>query len=994
MNFTIMNPMPKHFPEIQDLCKRVYPFSKPWSMEQLESHRSYFPDGQLIVLDKDTDKVVGLAFSLIISWDDYSHQDNWQDYTAGGFFHNHNPRKGKTLYGAEVMVDPEYRGLGIGKMLYVGRREIVEKYELKRIRAGARLRGYSKFSDKMPAEEYTRAVIAKKIFDPTLSFQLNQGFQVIDVAANYLFNDPESLGYAAVIEWLNPKAATAKDFEKQQQSMGQFQSGHKFIPLFLPKELRRLVRRATQTLGLIIKESEGDAFYRKIETYREQLKRTRKVKSKELLEQLYAQLGTESKTDRLKIAHAFALQLETVNVCEAAYRTWRLRQKAYPFGSKTKLNLTYVLTAHPTEARSPVTVENLAQLEKILTEGIHNNFSFNEEGLSSQLRMLWHYPLSKQKSPSVMDEADYIYSIIFAPDIMDFLLSEKPGYELKIRTWVGGDKDGHPGVNQEVMLQCLNGSRGRILDVMSTKIAALLRDLENFESTPTKIRKSDLDQLKSLRLQLEKFRNIAPGDGTRIKTWSLKFLSVSKVANPILQKHHQMLLLTRMLQLFPALVMPIELREDAGQIADALSNKKSAIRGMLTELNRVSGALDITSYARGMVISHCESYVDINNACQLVESVGKSQRLPVIPLFESKEALVSARKILKDWLKQRNHIDRVRRHWLGRLELMLGYSDSAKQIGVLPSRQLIAKAMNEIETTLKSHQVKAVFFHGSGGSVARGGGSLKEQISWWSPCAIENPKLTIQGEMIQRLFATKEIINSQCIHLTNEALRRKVRKVKPDKSPELDAFIKVVEQEYSNLVSDASLLTHLLQHTPYRYLDILKLGSRPSRRPSEKVTTDSLRAIPWILCWTQSRILLPTWWGIGTAWASRSQSEKEKLIALYGESAFFSSFVKALGFTLAKVELEIWEMYYHNRKETELFARFRKELQLATDFVLDISQQKQLIWYRPWLEESMKLRSPHIHILNLLQIHAMQSSDEALLKETIVGISCGMLTTG
>ena len=213
----ILHPRPEHFADIQELCRKVYPFTKPWSIDQLESHRAYFPDGQLIAVNMVSGKVVGLAFSLIISWDDYSPQDNWTDFTSGGFFHNHNPKRGKTLYGAEVMVDPEMRGLGIGKLLYQGRQEIAYKYGLKRIRAGARLRGYSKFKDKFAPNEYVKEVMEKRIYDPTLSFQLNQGFTAIDVAKNYLFNDPESLGYAAVIEWLNPQVITEKDIKKKKE---------------------------------------------------------------------------------------------------------------------------------------------------------------------------------------------------------------------------------------------------------------------------------------------------------------------------------------------------------------------------------------------------------------------------------------------------------------------------------------------------------------------------------------------------------------------------------------------------------------------------------------------------------------------------------------------------------------------------------------------------------------------------------------------------------
>lgn len=991
-NYKVVNPRPEHFGQIQELCRKVYPFSKPWSLEQLESHRSYFPDGQLIVLDVDTGQVVGLAFSLIIAWDDYSSQDNWQDFTSGGFFHNHNPKKGKTLYGAEIMVDPELRGRGIGKMLYKGRQKIVEKYQLKRIRAGARLRGYSKFKEKFSPDEYVKEVIEKRIFDPTLSFQLNQGFQVIDVAPNYLFNDPESLGYAAVIEWLNPKVATPKDLEKQKQSVATVLAGEKFAPEFLPRELRRLVRKATLTLGLVIKEHEGDRFFRKIEFYREQLKKTRNVKNKPQLEYLLRALKKESPSDRLKLAHAFSLQLELVNVCEAAYRTWRQRQKPIAHGVKSKLDLTYVLTSHPTEARSKTNVEILNKLQRMLVDGILGNFAFDDADLITQLRMMWLQPLSKTQTPTVVDEAEYIFSLVLSHELLDFILGEKPSYNINLRTWVGGDKDGHPGVNREVMKDCLNRSRAYILKVLDRKMKVVLTDLLQLE-TIHKIRKTEVEGLRALIKDLKKIELVTAGDGTRIKAWCMKFNSYLKASGSFVNSHHQVLLLKRALKIFPAFVFPLELREDSQLITAALTDKSSAIRGMLSELSKVSGALSITSYATGLIISNCESAQGLTDGCELVNLATRARALPVIPLFESRHALSSSKSILKEWFKEKRHHDWVHRHWHGKFEIMLGYSDSAKQSGVLQSRYLIAQAMNDIENRLQDYGITPVFFHGSGGSVDRGGGSLKEQIAWWPNTALENPKLTIQGEMIQRTFATKEILNSQCIHMANEFFRRKVVKIKMNQSRELEHFVNQVGAEYSKLVNNGQLLKQLLDATPYKYLDILKIGSRPSKRPSKEVSVSSLRAIPWVLCWTQSRVLLPTWWGVGTAWKNTPEQDKKKLTELFSTSPFFSSFVKALGFTLAKVELDIWELYF-KEQDAALFKKFRTEYQNASKFVLEVSKEKRLIWYRPWLEESIKLRASHIHILNLLQIHAINDGDEALLKETLVGIACGMLTTG
>jgi GNAT superfamily N-acetyltransferase len=137
---------------------------------------------------------------------------NWRDFTDQGMFTNHDPQRGRTLYGAEIMVDPALQGKGSGKKLYQARRQLVERLGLLRIRAGARLRGYHRFANRMSAEDYVRLVVKGQIGDPTLSFQLRQGFHVLAVVNNYLRHDPESLGFAAVIEWINVQVAKPEDY--------------------------------------------------------------------------------------------------------------------------------------------------------------------------------------------------------------------------------------------------------------------------------------------------------------------------------------------------------------------------------------------------------------------------------------------------------------------------------------------------------------------------------------------------------------------------------------------------------------------------------------------------------------------------------------------------------------------------------------------------------------------------------------------------------------
>lgn len=195
---------PADFPAIVAMSERIYGAGAAWKAELLASHLEVFPEGQFVATVDGT--VAGMAASLIVLWDDYTLDTTWRDFTAGGTFRNHDPARGRTLYGAEIMVAPEFRSAGVGSRLYQARWALVERLGLRRIRAGARLRGYHQVAGRMSAAEYVAEVVAGARRDPTLSFQLARGFRVIGVVDGYLRFDPESLGKAAVIERVNPAA--------------------------------------------------------------------------------------------------------------------------------------------------------------------------------------------------------------------------------------------------------------------------------------------------------------------------------------------------------------------------------------------------------------------------------------------------------------------------------------------------------------------------------------------------------------------------------------------------------------------------------------------------------------------------------------------------------------------------------------------------------------------------------------------------------------------
>ena len=198
----------RDFDAVERLSKEVYPYDIPWDARFLSRHLEVFPEGQLAAIDRETGALAGYAATLIVDHTDIERMDSWDTVTQEGYFTTHNP-EGDTLYAAEVIVDPACRGQGVGSAIYAARRELLERLGLQRIRAGARLRGYHVYQDELDPWRYVEKVVAGELNDPTLTFQLKQGFEVIGVVPHYLHIDPASLGHAALIEWrpdMEPKA--------------------------------------------------------------------------------------------------------------------------------------------------------------------------------------------------------------------------------------------------------------------------------------------------------------------------------------------------------------------------------------------------------------------------------------------------------------------------------------------------------------------------------------------------------------------------------------------------------------------------------------------------------------------------------------------------------------------------------------------------------------------------------------------------------------------
>ncbi len=711
-------------------------------------------------------------------------------------------------------------------------------------------------------------------------------------------------------------------------------------------------------------------------------------------------LGKLTKSERVDLARIFSIKMELINRIENAYRHYRISIKKHETYKSSPYATIYVFTAHPTEARSSATLFYFEKVEKLYQEKFKGQIT-DQQFENEFLNLISHIinnRLSKSKAPSVKDEASMLCDIVLNKNILQMQSQFKTqGNNVQFRTWVGGDKDGHPYVNEKTMRDTFHISRHYILSF----IESILEDEKTFwELDSNSARNVIYKKLTALQELLRSLKVIKEGDGKRVTKFRQSF---SKLIEEI-QEHNltlgkNLLTLKNIIWLYPALVLPLELREDAALVEQALKTNKGVILNMLKYLKSISKGLNAKWYVRGMVLSMTESSEDYQAGIKLVKKVfSNHMAIPVVPLFETRKALEEGIAILEQTFKEQSWlIDHYKKEWEGRYEIMMGYSDSSKESGVIASRSLIANVLNTYDKFFQAKKLTPVFFHGSGGSVERGGGSLSEQTSWWPKSALNIYKSTVQGEMITRNFSDSLIMGSTTRKIHENFDKRVVTKEKAGDWNFIQKFSMKVASEYESLVKDPLFADLVIGASPYSYLDQLKIGSRPSSRSKNKKEF-KLRAIPWVLCWTQTRILMPTWWGIGSTFSNLSSEDKIKLLKIYRRSPFLQTFINVLGFSLKKIERKVFNVYLDNmlsKDDAKLWkTKFSDELDKTKEFYQFLTGKDDFLWFRPWLGESIELRSPLISPLNILQVYALKTSEIDLLRETVTGISCGMLTTG
>ena len=793
----------------------------------------------------------------------------------------------------------------------------------------------------------------------------------------------------------------------------------------LAPELKALVHTVEATLGQVVREREGEALYAAVEAVRQEMVAFRSAGGASGRPDARAQTRALARASRVlerlgprqraALGRAYTLYLELVNVCENAYRTHRLRRRAAEAGlprSREKrpprARLTWVLTAHPTESRAPENIRLLHRVQALLVRGLERGEQPSAERLAPLLHLAWRVGTHPRDKPSVEDEARHIYSLLSDPVLEAMLDLAGRGHRIRLRTWVGGDKDGHAGVGARQTLASLQLARERLLGFVRARLLPTLAEDVALLAAPPVHRAQ-----RRLLAALEALERVGPGDGRRVANLDRALAELrARWVEAGGREHPRLLDLARLLEQLPGLVVPLELREERG-----LFQPEAPIAGMLKALGQVARGGRVDSYLRGCVVSMVTRAEDLQEALDLVTRLlpapGRRGRatpaapaVPVIPLFELPEVLPRAAEILDGALADPRYLAATREH--GALEVMLGYSDTSKRMGVLASRLAIHDAMTELGRWGERRRLPLVFFHGSGGSEGRGGGTPEEQAATWPPDALGLIKTTLQGEMIERTLASPEILVSQVEKVAA------VQAAPPSFAPP-GALARELgrrsQAAYVAWVRDPAFQDLLQRATPYARLDALRIGSRPARRrgpagqkASGEDAMERLRAIPWVLCWTQTRLLLPVWLGVGSAWRALRGRPRAAAALKHSLAAdpLLRAFVRLLGFSLAKAEPRVWREYVRRLAPDAapgLLRRLEGEWEAALDLARRASPTGELLPDRAWLRESIHYRAPMIHPLNLLQIEALAgdeptAADEALLRETITGIAAGMLTTG
>lgn len=640
---------------------------------------------------------------------------------------------------------------------------------------------------------------------------------------------------------------------------------------------------------------------------------------------------------------------------------------------------------------------------------------------------------------------------------------------LRWGSWVGGDRDGNPSVTAEVtraaarihadhVLRGLEAATRRVAATLTAStrftpatpelLDSLERDAERFPEAAAALaaRAPEQPHRRKLALVAERLRSTrrreaggyadASGyvDDLRSVQRSLVAAGAPRLAFGRLQD------LVWQAEAFGFHLASLEVRQHAqvhdrvleelapGTAGDARALDRLAREGWpgkvtartreaVEALETFRAIADIqrelgTEACRRYVVSFTRSAADVLGVQALAQLAVPGIELDVVPLLESQAELAAPAAILDDlielpswraWLESRER----------RVEVMLGYSDSAKEVGFLAANVALFRAEAALATWARRHGARLTIFHGRGGALGRGGGPTNRAILSQPPGSIgARFKVTEQGEVVMARYADPDIARRHLEQVTNAVILASSptgeRPASRDRfGPLLDRLAAASAEAYRTLVQLPGFVEFFSRITPLREIEDLQVGSRPARRTAGR-DLGSLRAIPWVFAWTQSRVNLPGWFGLGSALelAARRSDGASELRAMHEEHPFFRSLIETAELALVKADLPIARRYLELGGRPDLTRAITDEFERTLEQVLAVTGNTTLLEDRPVLRETVRLRNPWVDALSFLQLRYLTELRAGTLAPdevrrarrhvlmTVNGIAAGLQDTG
>ena len=396
---------------------------------------------------------------------------------------------------------------------------------------------------------------------------------------------------------------------------------------------------------------------------------------------------------------------------------------------------------------------------------------------------------------------------------------------------------------------------------------------------------------------------------------------------------------------------------------DFLSERAQSTLAMLEQIKHYQRRLDEKTFGV-FVLSMTQSATDVLGVYLLAKYVGmftdsdglEACRILVVPLLETIDDLENGPAILNELLEHA-FIRRTIRKFGGSQEIMVGYSDSNKDGGFLTSNWIISKAQTQIHEMGKKHKVPISFFHGRGGSVSRGGAPSGRAIAAQPVGTIDGRmRVTEQGEVVSYKYANRGFAEEQMEILASSVLTHTLMSGKQpayQSNAELDEALEALSGTayvtYRKFIETPGLVDFYQQASPVEELTLMKIGSRPARRFGA-ASLEDLRAIPWVFAWTQNRILVPGWYGVGSSFEQlikiRGELGTQLLQKLYDKHSLFRLIIDGIEKTLLLVDMEVAEKYAElvtdQNISERIFSDIKQEFELTTNMILSITGEDQL----------------------------------------------------